>query len=337
MEQTLGKRIVLHRKRLGLTQDQLAEQLGVTAQAVSKWENDQSCPDISMLPKLAEIFDITTDTLLGREPSETVHEAEIINNDSGKEQSTFHVQNGNWEFTWDSGRRGALGFALLVLAVGAQLLIAKVLNYDIGFWNALWPTALIVFGLTELTKKFSFLALGSFLFGGYFLLDRWDLLPFSLGGELIFPAILVIFGISLLVDAFKKPKKPKFQIRQNGENKTTNNYHIDGEHFDYSTSFGEAEQFISIPRLSSGKISTSFGDYVVDFSGVEEISENCSIEASCSFGDLELLVPRRFRVQPNSSTSFASVEISGNPDLEPEGIIYLKASVSFGEITISYI
>ena len=42
MEETLGKRIVFHRKRLGLTQDALAELMGVIAQAVSKWENDQS-------------------------------------------------------------------------------------------------------------------------------------------------------------------------------------------------------------------------------------------------------------------------------------------------------
>ena len=64
MEQTLGKRIVDNRKRLKLTQDQLAEKLGVTAQAVSKWENDQSCPDITILPKLADIFGISTDELL---------------------------------------------------------------------------------------------------------------------------------------------------------------------------------------------------------------------------------------------------------------------------------
>ena len=45
MEETLGKRIVFHRKRLGLTQDALAELMGVTAQAVSKWENDQGFPE----------------------------------------------------------------------------------------------------------------------------------------------------------------------------------------------------------------------------------------------------------------------------------------------------
>ena len=83
MEETLGKRIVQHRKDMGLTQDQLAERLGVTAQAVSKWENDQSCPDINMLPKLAELFGTTTDALLGREP---VHEGKIV---TDQEQIVF--------------------------------------------------------------------------------------------------------------------------------------------------------------------------------------------------------------------------------------------------------
>jgi len=64
MENTLGKRIAEYRKEKGLTQEELAEKLGVSAQAVSKWENDNSCPDIMMLPKLAEIFGITTDELL---------------------------------------------------------------------------------------------------------------------------------------------------------------------------------------------------------------------------------------------------------------------------------
>ena len=49
MEQgTLGKRIAYHRKRLGMTQEQLAQRVGVSAQAVSKWENNLSCPDITI-------------------------------------------------------------------------------------------------------------------------------------------------------------------------------------------------------------------------------------------------------------------------------------------------
>lgn len=52
------------RKERGFKQEALAEALGVTAQAVSKWENDISCPDIMLLPKLAELLGVTVDELL---------------------------------------------------------------------------------------------------------------------------------------------------------------------------------------------------------------------------------------------------------------------------------
>ena len=61
---TLGRRIQALRKEQALTQDALAEQMGVTPQAVSKWENDQSCPDIMSLPTLARILNTTVDALL---------------------------------------------------------------------------------------------------------------------------------------------------------------------------------------------------------------------------------------------------------------------------------
>lgn len=48
--ETLGKRIGQLRRARGMKQDELAEKLGVTPQAVSKWENDVSSPDISLLP-----------------------------------------------------------------------------------------------------------------------------------------------------------------------------------------------------------------------------------------------------------------------------------------------
>ena len=64
MEQTLGKRIAALRREKELTQDALAEVLGVSPQAVSKWENDQTCPDISLLPKLAQELGVSVDELL---------------------------------------------------------------------------------------------------------------------------------------------------------------------------------------------------------------------------------------------------------------------------------
>lgn len=63
--QTLGQRIAFYRKAANMTQSELADACSVTAQAVSKWENDLTAPDLSLLPKLAELFRITTDELLG--------------------------------------------------------------------------------------------------------------------------------------------------------------------------------------------------------------------------------------------------------------------------------
>lgn len=64
MESTLGKRIAALRKLKDLRQDDIAQLLDVSPQAVSKWENDQTCPDIGLLPKLAQILGVTTDELL---------------------------------------------------------------------------------------------------------------------------------------------------------------------------------------------------------------------------------------------------------------------------------
>ena len=61
---TMGMMIASKRKELGLTQIELAEKMGVTDKAVSKWERDLTCPDISSLPKLAEIFGMSVDELL---------------------------------------------------------------------------------------------------------------------------------------------------------------------------------------------------------------------------------------------------------------------------------
>ena len=65
LPESFGDRISFLRKLKGLTQAQLAEKLGISAQAVSKWESGLSCPDIMMLVPLEDIFNVSTDMLLG--------------------------------------------------------------------------------------------------------------------------------------------------------------------------------------------------------------------------------------------------------------------------------
>lgn len=61
---TLGKRISTFRKQKKLTQEELAQQLHVTSQAVNKWENDISIPELSILIELSNLFKITLDQLI---------------------------------------------------------------------------------------------------------------------------------------------------------------------------------------------------------------------------------------------------------------------------------
>ncbi len=64
MNDTIGKRIAALRKKQGMTQEGLAGKLGVSSQAVSRWETDASCPDIGLLPLLCRTLGVTSDELL---------------------------------------------------------------------------------------------------------------------------------------------------------------------------------------------------------------------------------------------------------------------------------
>ncbi len=360
MDNNLGTRISAHRKRLGLTQDQLAASLGVTAQAVSKWENNQSCPDIATLPRLAEIFGVSTDELLGYQPSaRQVHEAEVVDDTqqkAGTEPDTdephgVHIRFGeneeaaaSWDFRWDGGHKFGFALATLLLLTGALLIADALLQWGVGFWGIFWPSALMCFGIFNLFPKFSVFFLCCALSGGYFLLSNLHCLPpmlQSAGTSLLLPVIIVLLGLSLLIDALRKARGPhrvkvytnagKFPHRGSG-------FSLGEDSFSLCESFGSDSHKVPLARLQSGSIDTSFGEYTVDLREVEEVADGCSIQIKCHFGETRLLVPPRFQVlKPISSVAFGELHISGQPNAEPEGAITLNASVSFGELSVQYL
>ena len=76
---TLGERIAYYRGKLGLSQGELAEQLGVSRQAVSKWETDAGLPDLERLIALSRLYHITLDELVkGESPEETAEAPKTI-------------------------------------------------------------------------------------------------------------------------------------------------------------------------------------------------------------------------------------------------------------------
>ena len=75
----INESIAVLRKQKGLTQEELANRLGVTNQAVSKWESGQCCPDIQLIPKLADIFGTSIDALFGRRNEQSEERSEAFN------------------------------------------------------------------------------------------------------------------------------------------------------------------------------------------------------------------------------------------------------------------
>ncbi len=78
MSISIAKTIKALRAHKGITQEELASHLGVTYQAVSKWERDEGYPDITLLPLIANFFDVSTDELLGVDVSKKQEAIEAI-------------------------------------------------------------------------------------------------------------------------------------------------------------------------------------------------------------------------------------------------------------------
>ena len=332
MEDTLGKRIMQHRKRLGLTQDALAEKLGITPQAISKWENNLSCPDISMLPRLADLFGITTDELLGHPVSEAVYEAEVVENEEEMERTGMHSEDDNrhsWSFHWDVSGSSA---ALALLTSGVLLLVCRILEWDVSFWSILWPSWLLFYGVNGLLQHFSTFRLSCVLLGGYFLSSNLHIWSLDNTHGLFFPVCVILFGASLFFDHLGKPifrRKSKKRKQQGDYSQDDNSFHCD-------LSFGELTYAVNTVCLEEGSANVSFGNLTLDLSDVDAVSKTCQLELDCAFGELNLLVPKTFLVQYENDTFCGAIKVSGKPNAHPDGIIQLENSVSFGKLNIIY-
>lgn len=300
-------------------------------------ETDQSCPDISMLPRLAEIFGISIDALLGaKQPAQ---EAQVVDAHDDVRSSAGAANNGKWSFEWNGGRRSEMGFALWVLLLGGLLLAGSLLHWEVGFWSLAWPSFLIVFGLFG-GRSFSFFRLGCILFGGYFLLDNIGVLPFALEGNLFWPLLVVLFGLGLLADSLRKPKKPTFRMHydesRHAHHKKVSTCDIQEDSFQCENCFGENTYSVSSTCLRHGSIENAFGSATVDLTAVDELAEDCTVSAACAFGKLDILVPRRFAVTADPSCCFGTVETLGEPDHIPQGKLSLQCEAAFGCVRIIY-
>lgn len=112
----LSENLSAYRRKLGLTQEELAERLGVSRQAVSKWESNRSRPELELLLAMAELYGCTVDDLLRGAPPETSGQPEE-EADPEEEQALFEAYDRE-QRTFAMRMAGGVGLTLLGIALG---------------------------------------------------------------------------------------------------------------------------------------------------------------------------------------------------------------------------
>lgn len=128
----LGEKLQLLRSRNGISQEELAEKLGISRQSVSKWESGQSIPDLKKLIILSDIYNVTIDSLVKdgdeydilQEIDDKDSKVNIIDNDTKSTQVIINLHGGRLEYEYKS-KRTLLGLPLIHINIGKGFKKAK--------------------------------------------------------------------------------------------------------------------------------------------------------------------------------------------------------------------
>ncbi len=134
MGMNIGNNISALRKKKGITQEELANELKVSSQAVSKWENNTSCPDISLLTQIADYFGVSVDDLLREQEEVIVDKAE--ENKDGNVKSSDDKKNIVIKVTQQNGKENIIKvpfkFVKLGLNIGSMFGLDKDISEKIA-------------------------------------------------------------------------------------------------------------------------------------------------------------------------------------------------------------
>ncbi|MBQ6601225.1 MAG: helix-turn-helix domain-containing protein, partial [Clostridia bacterium] len=123
-KKTIGAFLSALRKANGMTQQEVADKLNVSNKTVSKWERDEGCPEIMMLPALAELYSVTVDEILRGE--RIVKEYEQQKNSKSQERIKYLIERATVKFTDCSIASTVLGAAALLLVYT----VGEIISYD---------------------------------------------------------------------------------------------------------------------------------------------------------------------------------------------------------------
>ena len=324
---TLGQRIKFHRTRLHMTQEQLAQKIGVSPQAVSKWEHDQSCPDILVLPDLAELFGLTVDELLGKEKPCV---AEVV-----EEKRENHV-------VWSSsGRKGKILAALYVIVISGLILMNNLYHFDVSWWTVVWTVACVFFGLSNFGEDASLGRITAGFLGLYVLLTEYGVFQWTFKWSIAIPVMLLIWGLSLLIDGLRGKGKPFVTVsttKNIEKDKEKREYSCDDGYIECEFAFGTHRTMVNADVLRGGSIETAFGQFTIDFSECKSASPDCTIEVEHGFGSLTLIFPKHLAVEViKGDSAISKVNVEGSSAEVTNGTVRLSLENGFSNLNIRYI
>ena len=330
-QQSMGKRIMQLRKEKGYTQEQLAEMMGVSAQAVSKWENDVSCPDISILPQLAEKLGVSTDELLGVKPIEP--KGVIVDGQNKKDGD------GSFSVSWDGAKnvkKDGVWFAVLMIVLGIAFLLQRLNLVSFGIWGVIWPAVIIGLGISWMVKRFSFFSLAVAGLGVYFLLFNLGMISLVLTWGIIWPSLLVLLGLTILYEALIPHKDKCCGVHFSGDKNKRSQYREENGFVSYECSFSEENRKVAAEDFLGGDIEISFGKSELDLTNIKRVNQNAKLDVDVSFATFDLIVPKTMRVFLKSDKSFGSIQMNGEPNPDASLAINVDGDVSFGSMNIYY-
>lgn len=125
-KKSIGRFIATLRKANGMTQKELAEQLNVSDKTISRWERDESAPELSLIPVIAEIFHVTSDEILRGERVSYQEQTAESYSEKGKKQITMLLKKSRTRFQM---------YSLIAVGIaGVGLFVAMICNF--GFFRA---------------------------------------------------------------------------------------------------------------------------------------------------------------------------------------------------------
>ena len=125
----IGEKIVFLRKKKGISQEELAHELNTSRQAISKWENNQSTPDLEKLVALSKYFHVTTDYLLMDKVETTVNDNSHCEVNIEFERLKEEVSEKEYQYAIDESKKKKHFFYWFLVIFPLVMILAVLLYY----------------------------------------------------------------------------------------------------------------------------------------------------------------------------------------------------------------